>query len=94
MAQPTGPCPVSFPNFVHPGQASPFAAPILTEHHTPALSKTILVKVLAAPQKKSMEAATQQLLDLGMEIPLLLPHHQSRMHPYGQAEEDSTRVRS
>ena len=48
---------------------------ILAKHHVPAPSKTILAKVLAAGQKKSMEAATQQLLDLGMQPPLpLLPH--------------------
>ena len=39
---------------------------ILAECRTPAPSETILVKVLAAGQKKSMEATTQQLLDLGM----------------------------
>ena len=39
---------------------------ILAERHIPALSETILAKVLVASQKKSMEAATQQLLDLGM----------------------------
>ena len=48
---------------------------ILAKCHVPAPSETILVKVLAAGQKKSMEAATQQLLDLGMQPPLpLLPH--------------------
>ena len=47
----------------------------LAKHHIPAPSETILVKVLAAGQKKSMEAATQQLLDLGMQPPLLLPPH-------------------
>ena len=31
---------------------------ILAEHHAPAPSETILAKVLAAGQKKSMEAAT------------------------------------
>ena len=46
---------------------------ILAEHHIPAPSETILAKVLAAGQKKSMEAATQQLLDLGMQPPLPLP---------------------
>ena len=47
---------------------------ILAECHIPAPSETILAKVLAAGQKKSMEAATQQLLDLGMQPPLpLLP---------------------
>ena len=39
---------------------------ILAKCHVPAPSETILVKVLAAGQKKSMEAAIQQLLDLGM----------------------------
>ena len=44
---------------------------ILAEHHAPAPSETILAKVLAVGQKKSMEAAIQQLLDLGMQPPLL-----------------------
>ena len=44
---------------------------ILAERRVPAPSKTILVKVLAAGQKKSMEATIQQLLDLGMQPPLL-----------------------
>ena len=48
---------------------------ILAKRRIPAPSETILAKVLAAGQKKSMEAATQQLLDLGMQPPLLpLPH--------------------
>ena len=48
---------------------------ILAERRVPAPSETILAKVLAVGQKKSMEAATQQLLDLGMQPPLpLLPH--------------------
>ena len=46
---------------------------ILAEHHAPAPSETILAKVLAMGQKKSMEAITQQLLDLGMQLPLPLP---------------------
>ena len=46
---------------------------ILAECRIPAPSETILAKVLVAGQKKSMEAATQQLLDLGMQPPLLLP---------------------
>ena len=47
---------------------------ILAERHVPAPSKTILAKVLVVGQKKSIEAATQQLLDLGMQPPLpLLP---------------------
>ena len=46
---------------------------ILAERHIPAPSETILAKVLVAGQKKSMEAATQQLLNLGMQPPLLLP---------------------
>ena len=47
---------------------------ILAEHRVPAPSETILAKVLAVGQKKSMEAAMQQLLDLGMQPPLpLLP---------------------
>ena len=47
---------------------------ILAVCHVPTPSETILAKVLAMGQKKSMEATTQQLLDLGMEIPLpLLP---------------------
>ena len=49
---------------------------ILAKHcHVPAPSETILVKVLVAGQKKSMEATTQQLLDLEMQPPLLLPPH-------------------
>ena len=48
---------------------------ILAIHHIPAPCKTILAKVLAMGQKKSMEAIIQQLLDLGIELPLLpLPH--------------------
>ena len=43
---------------------------ILAKHCAPAPSETILAKVLAAGQKKSMEATTQQLLDLGMQLPL------------------------
>ena len=43
---------------------------ILAERRAPAPSETILAKVLAAGQKKSMEAAIQQLLDLGMQPPL------------------------
>ena len=46
---------------------------ILAEHCIPAPSETILARVLAAGQKKSMEVATQQLLDLGMQPPLPLP---------------------
>ena len=46
---------------------------ILAKRHIPAPSETILAKVLVAGQKKSMEAATQQLLDLGMQPPLPLP---------------------
>ena len=48
---------------------------ILAICHIPAPSGTILAKVLAMGQKKSMEAKTQQLLDLGMEPPLLPPLH-------------------
>ena len=44
---------------------------ILAECRAPAPSETILVKVLAAGQKKSMEATIQQLVDLGMQPPLL-----------------------
>ena len=46
---------------------------ILAECCIPAPCETILAKVLAAGQKKSMEATTQQLLDLEMQPPLLLP---------------------
>ena len=46
---------------------------ILAKRHVPAPSETILAKLLAAGQKKSMEATTQQLLDLRMHPPLLLP---------------------
>ena len=48
---------------------------ILAERRAPAPSETILAKVLAAGQKKSMEAAIQQLLDLGMQPPLPPPPH-------------------
>ena len=48
---------------------------ILAKHRIPAPSETILAKVLVAGQKKSMKAATQQLLDLGMQPPLPLPPH-------------------
>ena len=73
MTWPTGLCPVSFLGFVHPSRASPFAVPHLSQALTPAPSETILAKVLAMGQKKSMEATTQQLLDLGMELPLPPP---------------------
>ena len=46
---------------------------ILAERCAPAPSETILAKVLAVGQKKSMEATIQQLLDLGMQPPLPLP---------------------
>ena len=46
---------------------------ILAERCAPAPSETILAKVLAAGQKKSMEAAIQQLVDLGMQPPLPPP---------------------
>ena len=47
---------------------------ILAERCILASSETILAKVLVAGQKKSMEAATQQLLDLVIQPPLpLLP---------------------
>ena len=46
---------------------------ILAEPCISAPSKTILAKVLVAGQKKSIEAATQQLLDLGMQPHLPLP---------------------
>ena len=45
---------------------------ILAICHIPATSETILVKVIAVGQKKSLETATQQIWDLGMELPLLL----------------------
>ena len=47
---------------------------ILAKRHVPAPSDTILAKVLAAGQKKSLEAATQQLLDLGMQPPFCFHH--------------------
>ena len=73
---------------------------ILAEHRVPAPSETILVKVLVAGQKKSMEVATQQFLDLGMQPPLPLPprkwgayrwapRRRSGKHPRGQAEDSS-----
>ena len=46
---------------------------ILAERCAPAPSETILAKVLATGQKKSMEAAIQQLVDLGMQPPLPPP---------------------
>ena len=46
---------------------------ILAKRHVPAPSETILAKVLVAGQEKSMEAANQQLLDLGMQPPLPIP---------------------
>ena len=46
---------------------------ILAERRAPAPSETILGKVLAVGQKKSMEAAIQQLVDLGMQPPLPPP---------------------
>ena len=46
---------------------------ILAECYAPAASETILSKVLVAGQKKSMEATIQQLLDLGMQLPLVPP---------------------
>ena len=45
----------------------------LTERRISAPSKTILAKVLAIGQKKSIKATTQQLLDLGMQLPLPTP---------------------
>ena len=48
---------------------------ILAKRHIPAPLETILLKVLAAGHKKSMEAATQKLLDLGMQPCLPLPPH-------------------
>ena len=46
---------------------------ILAECRAPAPSETILAKVLAMGQKKSMEAVIQQLMDLGMQPPLPPP---------------------
>ena len=46
---------------------------LLAMHHTPAPSKTLLAKVLAAGQWKSLEAAYQQIQDFGMELPSLTP---------------------
>ena len=46
---------------------------ILAKRRIPAPSETILVKVLVVGQKKSMEAAIQQLVDLGMQPPLPPP---------------------
>ena len=46
---------------------------ILAECRAPAPSETILAKVLVTGQKKSMEAAIQQLVDLGMQPPLPPP---------------------
>ena len=46
---------------------------ILAKRRAPAPSETILAKVLVMGQKKSMEAAIQQLVDLGMQPPLPPP---------------------
>ena len=50
---------------------------LLAVHHAPAPSKTLPAKVLAAGQKKSLEAACQQIWDFGMELPPLSPCHAS-----------------
>ena len=42
---------------------------LLAMHHIPAPSKTPLVKVLVACNKKSLEATCQQIQDFGMELP-------------------------
>ena len=42
---------------------------ILAMCHTPASSKTLLVKVLAVDQMKSLEATYQQIWEFGMELP-------------------------
>ena len=49
---------------------------LLAMHHTPTPSKTILSKVLAAGQKKSLEAACQQNLDFSIELPSRSPQCQ------------------
>ena len=46
---------------------------LLAVHHACAPSKTILAKVLVVGQKKSLEAACQQIQDFGMELPPLPP---------------------
>ena len=46
---------------------------LLAMCHTPAPSETFLAKVLAVGQKKSLEAACQQIQDFGMELPPLPP---------------------
>ena len=71
MARPTGRCPSIFfrPRPSGLGLAH-LQRHILAERRVLAPSETILAKVLAVGQKKSMEAATQQLLDLGMQPPL------------------------
>ena len=73
MAQPTGPHPVSFWATSIPVGLAHLLCHILAEHRAPAPSETILVNVLAVGQKKSMEAAIQQLVDLGMQSPLPPP---------------------
>ena len=49
---------------------------ILAIYYIPAPSENILAKVLATGQKKSIKDATQQLLDLGMGLPLPPPMHE------------------
>ena len=44
---------------------------LLAVYHTPAPSKTLLAKFLAVGQKKSLEAACQQIWDFRMELPPL-----------------------
>ena len=43
---------------------------LLAVRHSPAPSETILAKVLVAGQKRSLDAACQQIWDFGMELPL------------------------
>ena len=74
MVRPTGPRPASFSGHIHvPVGLAHLLRHILAERRAPAPSETILAKVLAAGQKKSMEAAIQQLVDLGMQPPLPPP---------------------
>ena len=48
---------------------------LLAMHHTPASSETLLAKLLATGQKKSLEAAYQQIWDFGIELLPLPPLH-------------------
>ena len=46
---------------------------LIAMRQAPALSKTLMAKVLAVGQNKSLEATCQQIQDFSMELPSLLP---------------------